>query len=143
MFKLIPLYNTESVLKNWKHLSEGMEKVLTYSNNDTNMDEVLNNILSGKLLMWIGFDNNEYCGFVTTSWEVKPTIGKFLWIVHAYGKQGLDPSVLSQALNRLVKYAQEFKAKRVKFYTLRDKAWERKLKKHKFKPSYVEFIREV
>ena len=143
MFKLIPLYNTESVLKNWKHLSEGMEIVLSHSNGDSDIDEVLNDILSGKLLMWIGFDNNEYCGFVTTIWEIKPTVGKFLLIAHAYGRNGLDPSVLMQGLDRLVKYAQEFKAKRVKFYTLRDKAWERKLRKYKFKPSYVEFIREV
>lgn len=142
--RLIPLYDTTAVLKNFKYLVDGLEAVIKYTDGDSSIEKILNDVLSGRLLMWIGFYNSEYCGYVTTSISTIANGDRTLWIMHAYKKPnlgGLD--VLAEGQRILIDYARRYNCKTIRFYTLRGKAFERKLKGYGWKQTYQEFCQEI
>ena len=142
-FQLIPLYKTEAILKNWRFLSEGLEKVLFYCSDDTNISKIMNELLSGEMLMWLGFVNGEYSGFLTTKLVPTPMGNLNLWIMQCYAKPHTPSEVWEVGLEIIEDYAKTYHCKQIKFYSVRDKGWERKLYSAGFKRGYVEFIKEV
>lgn len=145
-FKLIPVYKPNAIMKNWKFLSEGMEKILAYAEDDTNLIKIFNELLSGELLMWIGFIGGEYKGFITTKVVDTPNIpmgNRSLWIMQLYVKPDMPPEVWAEGFKIIEEYAREYQCKNIKFWTLRDKGWERKLEPFGFKRGYQEFIKTL
>src|SRR3990167_783189 len=146
-FKLVPLYNTNAVLKNWHHFSEGLEMVLAHTIGNTNLTVVLNEALAGELLLWIGFLDGIYCGFVTTKIEqavLKDIAGvkKFLSVIHLYIKKGTDKQIFIDWFNLLNDFAKRMKCDELRMWSPRD-GWEKKLDKLGWNKTYVEYVLEV
>lgn len=140
--KLIPVYDPQAVLKCWKHIADGLEIVLDHSGNDTSMEKVFNDLMSGRLLLWVGFVDNVYSGFVTTSFHSPSINKKFLWIVHCYKKAKVPSEFLLEGLTYLEDFARESSCSAIKFYAL-EKPWQNKLKALGYEPGYVEYVKPV
>lgn len=141
-FKLIPLYDLQAVFNTWKFYVEGIEAVLDNSGTDTSLEKVFNEIMAGRLLLWVGFIDGEYSGFVTTQISDVPTCGRFLWIVHTYKKIKVPSSFLLEGLKRIEEFAREQKCKTIRFYA-KEKPWQQKLVALGYTPGYIEYIKEV
>ncbi len=141
-FRLIPLYDFQAVFNTWKFYVDGIEAVLSNSGADTNLEKVFNEIMAGRLLLWVGFVNDEYSGFVTTQIQDIPTCGRFLWIVHCYKKPKVPTSFLLKGLQRIEEFAREQKCKSIRFYA-KEKPWQQKLIALGYVPGYIEYIKEV
>ena len=141
-FKLIPLYDPEAIFRTWRFIRNGIEAVLENSGDDTSIEKIFNELMAGKLLLWIGFVNNEYVGFVTTQITDVPTCGKFLWIVHAYKKTKVPSMWLLEGLKKLEAFAKERQCKSIRFYA-KEKPWQEKLIALGYKPGYIEYVKEV
>ena len=138
-FKLIPLYDPAAVLKNWKFLSEGLEIVLNYTKGDSSEAKIVNEILTGQLLLWIGFYDNIYCGFVTTQIEVIPNAqDKYLNIKQLFIKQGMDKEVFFGGFTLLKEFATKWQCNKLRFWTMR-RGWEKKLLNKGWKQTYMEY----
>ena len=142
-FKLIPLYRTDAVLKNWHYFSEGMERVMVFTNGDTNLTQVLNEIMAGETLLWLVIMDDEYRGFLTTKITQTPFGVKSLWLVHLWLKPGTDQDVFLNGLHELNEFARLSDCNLIRMYTLRDKGFVRKLLPMGWKTGYQEFTREV
>jgi retron-type reverse transcriptase len=138
-FKLIPMYKIEAVVKNWKFFTEGMEKIFHYTTGDTGFTKVLNEILAGELLMWIGFQDSEYCGFITTKFDQYPMASKFLTAVHLYIKEGKDSKILELGFPIIYDFARKNGCDKIRFYTMRDGAFKRKMEPLGWTTGYQEF----
>jgi hypothetical protein len=141
-FQILPIYNTKAIVRNWKLIREGMEKVLIHTYQDANLEKIFNELMAGEALLWIWFVGGQYGGFFTTKIEEVPFGERSLWIVHMFSK-GANVDMFREGLEMLDKYAKFMKCKTVRFYTQRDEAFERKLGPLGFKRGYQEFIREV
>ena len=139
-FKLIPLYEIEAVLNSWHYLQKGVERILEFADGEANLTKIYNDIVAGKLLLWIGLLDGEYCGFLTTKFDNSVFGRKSLWIVHAFIKTGTDSNVFMEGFKEIKDFARQFNCDIMQFYTKRDVAFERKLKKLGWKASYTDFI---
>lgn len=139
---LYPVYNPRGVINAFPLISKGLEKILSFTYKDTSMTKILNDILSGELLLWVIYYNHEYRGFMTTKIEDIPDSGKNLWIVHLFAKN-LDKSVIIDGAKQIERYAKEWKCQTIRFLTMRDEAFERRLEGIGFKKGYTEFIKDV
>ncbi len=145
-FKLIPLYDTQAIIKNWAYISEGMEQVLVYTENDTSLTKILNKLLSGQMLLWIAFVDNIYSGFLTTEIVDYPDntgITRSLWICQLYAKPFLSEKIWKEGIEIIQKYAEQMNCNNIRFWTKRDKGWEKKLESEGFKRGYTEFIKNL
>lgn len=136
------LYDTDAVLLSWPTLVPGLEKILDSSGEDTNLTKILNDLLSGKLLLWMGFIDEEPIGFVTTSFQQIPMGPKYLWIVHAFKKVRVPSQYLLDCFGSLEEFAKEQKCKFIKFYGLR-RSWQEKMLAAGFEEGYVEYILDL
>lgn len=143
MFTLIPLYNPQAVWANWSQITKGMEEILKYQTGDTNLEKIFNDCLSGNLLIWVGYEGDEYKGFCTTRIDNIPTVGRFLSIVHVFTEPGLLGSVIPKCMERLSIFAKENGCIRYRMWTIRDKAFNKILEPEGWKQGYTEFIKEV
>jgi len=141
--KLIPIYNPSAIIKNFKHFSEGFEKVMEFAEDDTNLPKIFNELLAGELLLWVGFYNDEYRGFITTKIVETPFGNRALWLMQCYVKIGTKPDWIFEGISIIRDFAKKQNCTKIKFYTIRDKAWEKRLNEHNFKRGYQEFIMEV
>lgn len=141
-FKLVPLYDLQAVLNTWKYYVPGVEAILNNSGNDTNLEKIYNDVMSGKLLLWVGFVNGAYAGFVTTSFHIVPMKGKFLWIVHTYKKIKVSSTFLLRGLLYLEGFAKDAGCRGIKFYA-KEKPWQEKLVRIGYEPGYVEYIKNI
>src|SRR3990167_6934818 len=122
------LYQIESekILNCWNTITKGLEIVHEFSIGDMSLPKVLNDLLSGDLLLWMGFLDGKYCGFVTVRKDTNIDANNYLSIVHLFIKHGTDKDAFLNGLNDLKKFAKEQGCHKMRFWTLR-KGWERKL----------------
>lgn len=146
-FELIPLYEPQAVFRNWKDITEGMAKILDYTCGETSVAKIQNDILSGHLLLWIGRQDNEYCGFMTTridNGNINELAGikKYMSIIHLYIKEGTSPECFFKGLLQFKQLAKKWKCNSIRMWTIKAE-WGRALMTRGFKPKYVEYELEV
>ncbi len=141
-FKLIPITG-KNVIEKWGFFIEGMEKVDRYSKNDENLTIVYNDILNGNALLWSGFMDKKYIGFIVTQILQSPLEEKRMLIRAMFANEKLSDEIYEEGFMILDNYARSMGIKKMEFYTPRDKAFERKLKDNKWQSKYVIFEREV
>lgn len=132
----------EKILDCWTVLSKGLEIVHEYSNGDMSLPKVFKDLLGGTLLLWLGFVNGKYCGFVTVRKDVNIQAVNYLSIVHLYIKPGTDKDIFINGLSSLKQFGKEQGCDKMRFWTLR-KGWERKLIPMGFKQSYTEYVLDL
>jgi hypothetical protein len=137
------LYNLQAVMNAWPYISKDVKKVQEFCHRDTNIDMVFNDIMSGNALLWLGFKENKYCGFLVTKFLTAPMGDKTLLVYQAYAKNELEVVEFAQTVEALFDFARDQKCNTVDFYTVRDKAFERKLKTYGWTPKYTVFSKEV
>jgi hypothetical protein len=141
-FKLLCVYDGAAIIKAWPVITEGIEIMLENAGSDTSMDKIFNDLMAGRLLLWIALLDGAYMGFVTTQVVELPPTKKHLWIVHAY-KTIKTPTVwMMRAYEELERFAVAHKCNSVRFYGLRKK-WQERFLPLGFKEGYVEFAKEL
>ena len=141
-FNLLCVYEANAIITTWKVISQGIEVMLENAGTDTSMDKIFNDLMAGRLLLWIALLDGEYMGFVTTQIVELPPTKKALWIVHAY-KTVKTPTVwLMRAYQKLEEFAASRKCNSIRFYGLRKK-WQEKFLALGYKEGYVEFVKEL
>lgn len=158
-FKLIPLFKpingnrlsavrnnpvqyqieSEKILNCWATITKGLEITHEYSNGDMSLAKVLNELLSGDLLLWLGFLDGKYCGFITVRKDINIQALTYLSIVHLFIKPGIESNIFLNGLEEIKEFAKEQNCQKLRFWTLR-KGWERKLIPIGFKQSYIEYV---
>ena len=154
-FKLIPVYDTNAIFKNWNCYAEGMEKVLAHTvSGDSNLITVRAELLSGKLLLWEGLLDNVYCGFATTKTEQVAApevtgVNRFLSIIHLYIKSDLSKfskassnEIFINGMKILNEFAKNMKCDQLRMWTPREE-YGQKIEPLGWKKTYVEYVLEV
>ena len=137
--KLIPM-DTQTVLKNFQYMTEGIDSVLQYVP-DRDWQTITQEILSGRVLTWYAFDEGKYIGFATTQIERLSEKLSVWWIVHTFIKKGANRDAFFEGLKIFEEKAKQAGCTWVKFMTVRDKAFQRKLPD--YMPGRTEFMKEV
>jgi hypothetical protein len=141
-FNLLCVYDAQAIMKAWPVITQGLEIMLENAGSDTSMDKIFNDLMAGRLLLWIGMLDGEYMGFVTTQIMDVPPDKRHLWIVHAY-KTIKTPTVwLMRAYERLEDFGRKQKCNSVRFYGLRKK-WMDKFILMGYREGYVELVRDL
>lgn len=141
--KIMPITTMQGIINAWPVISIGMEKVMGYSNGNETMETVFNEITSGQCFLWIVFMKSKYTGFFTTVINQPLNGDRFLIIKSMYSKEPVDKDIHMEVLNKIENIAKKAECKRISFYTLRDKAFDRILVPFGWKQGYMEFIKEV
>lgn len=139
---LIPVYDLQALFNSWKFYLHGIEAILRNSGDDTSVEKIYNDLMAGRLLLWVAFVNGEYIGFVTTQVLDIPGTEKTLWIVHAYKRLKVNSEWLLESFKELENFARKFQCTRIKFYGM-EKPWQEKMINLGFTKGYVEFVKEV
>ena len=139
----MPLWDTQAVLKNWSIFTEGLEKIALHTDDEMDFNTLLNEILSGKLLMWIGFVDGEYNGFSTTKFSENSLGKRYLWVVHGYIKIEGDHDAWTEGMKVLEEFARKSNCSALKFYTDREKPYARKISKLGWRITYTEFVKDI
>ena len=161
-FKLIPLFKpldpsrlmaskcnplqyeieVKKILNCWEHITKDIENIHDFTNGDMSLTNVLNDLIAGNLLLWMGFVDGKYCGFVTTRKDMNYDAHTILSIIHLFIKPGTDKQIFLNGLSELKEFAKNQKCNKLRFWTLR-KGWERKLIPMGFKQSYTEYVYDL
>ncbi len=138
------LYHIESekILNCWQTITKGVEIVHEFTNGDMSLAKVLNDLLSGDLLLWMGFMDGKYCGFVTVRKDTNVNALTFLSMVHLFIKPGTNKEIFLNGLDEIKKFAKEQGCQKMRFWTLR-KGWEKRLVPMGFKQSYIEYTLDL
>lgn len=139
---LYPIYNPKAVINCFSFIAKGLERILSFTYKDTSMTKILNDILSGDLLLWLIYEGREYKGFLTTKIDDIPDEGKNLWIVHLFCKD-LNKDIIIEGAERLESFAKKYNCQTMRFLSMRDEAFERRLSGIGFKKGYTEFIKDI
>lgn len=157
-FKLIPLFKpldpsklmankcnpfqyeieVKKILNCWQYIVEGLEIIGEQTKEDMSLAETLNNILSGDLLLWMGFIDGIYKGFVTTRIDKNPDSTTWLSLIQCYIKPGADKDFYAWGIEEMKIFAIKNKCQKMRIWTNR-KAYERKLRPLGFKESYIQY----
>lgn len=140
--KLIPIHG-KNLIDKWGYFSEGMEKVQRYSKNDENITTVYNDILAGNAMIWAGFMEQRYVGFIVTQILFTPFEEKRLLIRSMFSKEKLTDDDYEAGFAELDNYARSMGVKTMEFQTQRDKGFDKILKGQKWQKKYVIYEREV
>ena len=144
-FKLHLVNRPTDIILAWGTIKDGFEKVLASGNGDETLDYILQQIFNGTLLLWVGFDSDEYMGFFTTKKVVAPYKGKqvgTLIVNHAYKKNAnWNRSIQNQVDLFIDNHAKMSDCKVIKMYTQRvtDRYWN----KFGYNRGYTEYIKEI
>jgi hypothetical protein len=142
MIKIIHLYDTTGIIKNWHFFIEGIETVLEHAEKDQSIESVLNNLMSGKWFMWTVFIDKKYVGFFVGREDVTPYGEKSFLIVQCYLKKGTPKEAFGEIAKECETLAVKAKYDKVKCYSLR-KGMEKKLNMLGYKIGYIEYYKEV
>lgn len=141
-FQLIPITG-KNVIEKWGHFIEGVKKVEKFSTGQETLAMIYNDVLEGKTIMWAGFLENKYVGFVVTQ-IISNIFGEKSMLIRAiYSKEKLDSEVYLEGLQILDNYTRSWGVKKMEFITKRDKGFEKLLSGKDWKQKYVMFEREV
>lgn len=141
--KLIPLYDPEAIINSWFYLSKGLDEVLQYTNGDASVEKTFNDLMAGRLLAWVGWEDGEFVGMVTTRIDDIPTCYRALSIIHLYVKPGHLAENFLEGMKELENFARKNNCSRFRMWTLRDRGFARVLKPHGWDIGYYEFVKEV
>jgi len=139
---LIPITG-KNLIEKWGFFTEGMDRLMKYGKNDENISMIYNDILAGNALLWAGFIDKKYSGFIVTQVMQAPFEEKRLLIRAIYSNGTLNGDIYTEGFKVLDDFCRQVGAKKMEFYTPRDKAFERKLKDYNWKSKQVIFEREV
>ena len=140
--RLIPVTG-KNLIEKWGFFIEGMEKVMKYSKNDENLEVLYNDILAGNALLWAIFIDGKYIGFIVSQILHIPFESKRMLIRSMFSRDTLTDEQYKEGFEILDNYARSMDVKSMEFYTIRDKAFEKKLKGNRWKVKQVIFEREV
>ncbi len=141
--KIIHLYDTTAIAKNWHFFVEGMEKILEYVPCEYNVDYLYNMLMSGVWSMYIVFIDDKYVGFYScTQHQQHPHSPKNLIITQCFLKPGVPKDTFGLILEECVKLAKTLQCKRHIGYSYRN-GMERRLKEYGYKVGVIEFYKEV
>lgn len=139
---LLCVHNGDAIMKAWPTIQDGLEIMLEHAGSDVSLDKIFNDLMSGRLLLWVGMVGGVYSGFVTTQVVEMPPNKRHLWIVHAY-KTVKTPTVwLLEAYQEIEKFAISRKCDSIRFYGLRKK-WQDKFFTLGFHEGYQEFVKDL
>jgi hypothetical protein len=141
-----PLTNLEELIAiYWAALLPGFQKVLEYASSDMSLAKIMAQLMSGQVICWIweGTEGRLIDGFTTTRVdEPGPPGEKYLVIYQSWVHPDVQPLTLTQKTHDFFEgYAKELKCNKIKVYSLRDIG--RWMSHYGFKPSYVEYEKEV
>ncbi len=133
------------VLNYWHILEEGFLSVLEHSTCDDDISNILREIMTGDLLVWVWEKDGIVQGFITT--KIQP-IGtcppqKHLIVDHAWITAGTQPLTLTQkTMESMESFAVKCGCNKIKVYSMRDKMgkWFSHLG---FNATYSEYVKEV
>lgn len=143
MIEIHPIYNLQAILKAWGYIIEDMKALMEFCHEDTNPDVILNDIMSGNALLWLMFREKKYIAFMVTKMLIVPLGGKRLLVYSLYSKENLSKDDWAYGIAMLDKFARQHECTHIDFYTIRDRAFERKLKDTGWKVTYTVFSKEV
>ena len=157
-FKLIPLFKpldpsrlmaskcnplqyeieVKKILQCWEHLVKDMEVLEVIAKAKTNLTDTLNSLLSGDRLLWMGFVDGKYCGFVTTRIEREQDHTLKLNIIQCFIKTGTDSKLFYTGLNQLREFAINAKCEKISVCVSR-KGERKLLEPIGFKQAYIQY----
>ena len=141
-FNLLCVYDPEAIIKSWPVITHGLEVMLENAGSDTSMDKIFNDLMAGRLLLWVAMLNGEYVGFVTTQVVDVPPRVKHLWVVHAF-KAIKTPTIwLLRAYEMLEEFAVSRQCKSVRFYA-KSRPWQSKFLDNGYHIGYLEFVKPL
>ncbi len=141
-FNLLCVYDAQAILKSWAVITQGLEIMLENAGNDTSLDKIFNDLMAGRLLLWIGMLDGVYVGFVTTQIVDLPPRKKNLWIVHAYKTIRTPTEWLMKTYKTLEEFAVTQKCSSIRFYGLRKK-WMEKFEALGYSEGYIEMTKNL
>lgn len=141
-FKLMPM-RPDVVLENWQMFKPGFAALSNHSMGDYSMTTVFDDIWTGKTIFLVGMMGNEYAGFVNIRVDKYLDARSFVTIIHLYIKPGMSPEVFMEGMKFIEEFARKQGCKALRFFTLRDGAFMRRLKPLGWKAEYVQLTKEV
>jgi hypothetical protein len=143
-FEAIPLYDPKAVMNVWHRLVDGVEKVFSHADIDEDVTKMLNAILAGQKLLWLGFVDGVYAGFAVTSIHTTPTNPprKFMLVYAAYKNPKIDEDLTGRFFTKFEDYAQQNGCVQIECYSTR-KGFERYILKQGFRPTYTRFVKDI
>lgn len=122
----------------WDTIKEGLEKLSRIGDNWL-PEDVYSEIKTGTSFLHIGYQDNEYKGFLVTQHiQSRSGIELNIWVCYSYGRS--EDKLLESAMPTVEQWARNINAKRITFYSPR-KGWLRK--DFGFKPQTTKFSKEV
>lgn len=143
MIKLIPIQDRTQIISNWHFFAPGFREILEHSDGGASEASIMNKVYEGTIFMQVIFNNDRYAGFVTGYIEAVIGAKKFLCVNHLYIKEGQPQEVFWEVSKEMEKFAKEYKCDSLKFFTMRDKPFERKLSDDGWKKGYVTFYKDI
>jgi len=143
VIKVRPIYSTiytpDQLLAFWQLMAKDCERVLAHGDNDEDMDSVFNEIMAGRILLWIIFVDEKYAGYLTTAIRTTTTrpVQRWLWISHLSKKLGVQADIRAAAMSAMIEHAITERCSEIRFYSTR--AMEKWTKDFGFRPSYTEY----
>lgn len=138
-FKLIPVYDLKALVNTWPYYIDGVEETLK-NENSINLEEIYNRLCSTDLLLWVGFNENKYCGFLITGTSKTPFGKLSLNIISLFIKKGVNKEIFFLGFDKIKEFAKEINCFNLKFWTRRDKGFAKKLKPLGWELGLQEFI---
>lgn len=131
--RLIP----EGIIKSFQFFLEGVERVLKHAEEDISLETTYNNLLSGRYLMNVIWDDeNKYAGFFINRYEPSNFI-----IVEIYLKPG-HKGLFDQVIEHIKQLAPKYNCTKITGWSKR-KGMGKIAKKAGFKEGYIEYYMEV
>ena len=136
---ITPVYDIKALQRVWGFCIEGVEEVLRNSVKTISFPEIYNDLLAGRLLLWIGFFDKKYCGFLITQIMSVPFSGRHLHIIALYIKPEADRDVFMKGFKEISGFAEKQGCDSMRFWTKRGKGFARKLVKEGWQAGAQEF----
>jgi hypothetical protein len=133
------LLTPDTAHAHWGKFIAGLESVLDKSTGDTTLPLIYNLVMAGHMQMWIAYLGEDYVGLCTTRCTDVAQGERYIDIVHGYLKPGVPYQALLDGIGEIEKYGEKYGYNSIRFYTTRDKAFERKMAPMGYKRGYTEF----
>jgi hypothetical protein len=118
-FALTPVYK-EGVLTVWPRILQGLEIVVGMAATESSKTRIMNELLTGNLLLWYATVKGEYVGYAITGYENYPLEDyRALTITHSYLVPGSNLNLLSEGERVFYDHALQLNCCEMKFKTMR------------------------
>ena len=132
----------KKILQCWEHLVKDMEALEIIAKANVNLTETLNSLLSGDRLLWMGFIDGKYCGFITTRIEREQDATLKLNVIQCYVKKGTNPECFYKGFNQMKEFAIKQKCEKISVCVSR-KGERKLLEPIGFKQAYIQYDLEL